>query len=213
MPSYELSISVELRADEEERLKKALRIQGSQSSLEALERLAHAATEEWLDKILARRLPPRIKDAREVRLLHYALHVDGGRLPRPEQIGDLFHLTATESKTLHRNTRTRYAFELEQGVLSALGDALEAGTWVEGSGGAKGYVRIHMDQALFEFAELQLSSGRDDPVPRISKDENYDDYRVALTSLRVLCRACDKNYEDVFRASQVRAENLSGKGG
>ena len=202
--TYKLSISIDLQEDEEERLRSALRI--SDGSLpEKLEHLAMAATQEWLDQILARRLPPRIKDVREVRLLHYAVHVEGGRLPRPEQIGDLFHLTAPESRTLHRNTRTRYAFELEQGVRFALGEALESGTWVEAGSGTEAYVRVHMDQALFEYAELRLSWGTDAPAQRITKDANYDDYRVPLDSLGVLCKVCGKDYGDVKGAAKARA--------
>lgn len=208
MGSFQLMISVELRDDEVSRIRAAMRTQDDVS--EPLGRLALAATEEWLDQILARRLPARIKDVRELRLLHYALHVEGGRLPRPEQISDLFHVTAPESRTLHRNTRTRYAFELEQGVLGALSDALASGTWVAATAGSKGYVRVHMDQALIEFAEWCVSRNSDGPAPRITKDDNYDEYRVPLKSLEVLCGVCGRDYEEVFARTKARASAPTG---
>ena len=199
-------MSLDLQDHEKERLTAALRVADG-ALAKALESLALAAAEEWLDQILARRLPPRIKDAREIRLLHYALHVAGGQLPRPEQIGDLFHLTAPESRTLHRNTRTRYAFELDHGVLNALGEALESGTWVEASSGSTGYMRVHLDEALFEYAELRLSWRTDSPAPRITKDVNYDDYRVPLESVDVLCRLCGKVYDVILAAARERAKS------
>ena len=88
MVAYTVEVEIELSGSDEKRVLEALRTEQHELQ-DHLKCLANAATAEWLDQLLARRLPQRIKDAREVRLLHFALSVNHGQLPRPEQISDL----------------------------------------------------------------------------------------------------------------------------
>jgi hypothetical protein len=205
MGTHTLTVELQLTEAEESRLRDALRVEEGVDLAGQLGKLARASLQEWVDQILALRLPPRIKDARELRLLLYALHANDKRLPRPEQIADLFHLTPAEARTLYRNTSTRYSFEFAETIVEALGVALETGTWAE-STDLGGYVRVHMDDTLFGFVELQLSSGTDESVRRLSKDVNYHDYRVPLSSLAVLCKKAKKDYELVIAAAKNKGE-------
>ena len=84
---HDIRTSVELGEEDVGRLLAALRVDTVHLD-DVLGQLAKAALEEWLDQILARRLPPRINDVRQVRLLHYALTVNKGQLPRPELEAD-----------------------------------------------------------------------------------------------------------------------------
>lgn len=201
MPTHEVRFKVDLNEEDEARIAAALRV-GAADLTATLEQLAAAALDEWLDHALARRIPARVKDGRELRLLHYTLRVNGGQLPSPDQIAGLFHLTSAEARTLYRNTRTRYAFELTQGLVDALSVALSAGKWVEGSD-APGYVQIQLDDALVEYAEQQLVARTDKPPERIAKDDRYGMYRVPLSSLRVLCDATGLDFDTVINTAQT----------
>lgn len=206
---FELAVTVDLESLEQERLKRALRAD-SGSLQQALARLAGAATNEVLDQVLARRLPARMKDVRELRLLHYSLSVNYGRLPSTDQIADLFHLTTTEASTLHRNTRTRYSFELVEGLNIALRQSLLGAFWVPDSKDIGGYLQINLDHSVFEHAEHLLRWGGSESVPRISADTNYGDYRVPLSAMRRLCQALSLDRDAVLSAAKARRAPASG---
>lgn len=201
MVEFDVTIKVVASEEELSRLRAALRPEGDDLST-VLPGLAMEAMDEWLDQILARQIPARVKDARELRLLHYAQRVNGGRLPSPDQIAALFHLTPPEARTLHRNTRTRYSFELEGGMTAALKAALTVATWV----GDPGYVRMTMDEALYEHADLLLRWSGKASTPRISNDAGYGDYRVPLNALVVLCEKLDVDYDEALAQAEKNAK-------
>ena len=77
--------------------------------------------------------------------------------------------------------------------------------WVAASDGEKGYIRLGMDRALFEFAELQLSWRSQQPVGRIARGKYYGEYTVPLSAFRVLCLKAGLDYEEEKASAQRRA--------
>ena len=103
---------------------------------DALDRLAAAATEEYLDMVLGRRQPRRLEEIREQRLVLLVRHLFAGRLPTEEQVGRIFQLTPTQSRALLRGVMAKHRYELADAVRATIEDTVrrayedvEAGVW------------------------------------------------------------------------------------
>lgn len=66
--------------------------------------------------ILGKQLPTRANEIHERRLFHLIKHYFKGRLPSEAEVSALFQITHTSSRTLMRNVRTKFKYELEEAV-------------------------------------------------------------------------------------------------
>jgi hypothetical protein len=154
----------------------------------ALDRLAAAATEEYLDMILGRRLPRRLEELREQRLILLVRHVFAGRLPTEEQVGRIFQLTPSQSRTLLRGVMAKHRYELADAVRATLDDTLrraredtEQGLW-----------EVTADSATVDTINAELASV-DGSLPQVTRRRGtvsqYEIRPSAYAALRDLLKA------------------------
>jgi hypothetical protein len=90
---------------------------------------AKAALEEYIECYVGRRAYSRGSDILEHRLSLLVKHAFKGKIPTAAQVADLFQTTLSASRTLIRNTFSKYRFELDAVTAAAAKDVLEKVTW------------------------------------------------------------------------------------
>ena len=150
-----------------------------------LDRIAAAAAREYLDLFLGRRIPSTAKESRELRLLLLVQHVFRA-MPPTTVVSDLFQLTTSQARTLVRNTRTRFRFELTEVLEAAVAGFLDAGE-------RRGDVLVVeiRDEALVEYVKEAVLRGEGNP-PQIEPDADTHRYIVRSATERVLRRVAGR---------------------
>lgn len=68
---------------------------------------------EYKDMLLGNGLPTRADEIKQHRLFHLIKQHFRGRIPNESEVSRIFQLTETESKSLIKNVRTRFRYQLE----------------------------------------------------------------------------------------------------
>lgn len=102
---------------------------GCQSDQELQEKLtciSRAAVYEYLEMLLGKQLPTRANEMRERRLFLLLKHYFLARIPSEAEVSSMFQLTESDSRSLLRNVRTKFRFELEDELLNTIRATLES---------------------------------------------------------------------------------------
>lgn len=83
-------------------------------------KLAEAGITEYLEMLTGKGMPNRADEAKQDRLLYLIKKVYTPRLPSEDDISIMFQLTTTQSKTLLRNTLSRYRTKLRDELHTTL---------------------------------------------------------------------------------------------
>ena len=111
----QISFTIDADAFEQEQkepVKKTLRI-GDAEIAHALERIAKASLTEYLKMLVEGGMPSRADEAKQDRLLYLIQSYFGQTLPTESQISTIFQLTQSQSKTLLKNTVSRFRNQLD----------------------------------------------------------------------------------------------------
>jgi hypothetical protein len=88
--------------------------------------LARAATAEYIEQFLGRKVFTRGSDIREYRLYLLIRHVFDERIPSEDQVSALFQTTTSQSRALIRAVLSKYQYELVTAREATLKAAVEA---------------------------------------------------------------------------------------
>lgn len=75
---------------------------------------------EYKDMLLGNGLPTRADEIKQHRLFHLIKHYFRGRIPNEAEVSRMFQLTESESKSLIKNVRTRFRYQLESEINNTL---------------------------------------------------------------------------------------------
>ncbi len=95
-----------------ELLKASLGIADDNDLVPKLTKLAEAGIADYIEMLVGKGMPNRADESKQDRLLYIIKKVCGPRLPTEDEISIMFQLTNTQSKTLLRNTLSRYRTKL-----------------------------------------------------------------------------------------------------
>ncbi|MDN7138077.1 hypothetical protein J6J34_07630 [Pseudidiomarina sp. 1ASP75-14] len=98
-----------------------------------LTKLANAGLAEYLEMLAGKGMPNRADEAKQDRLLYLIKKVFSPRLPSEDDISIMFQLTTTQSRTLLRNTLSRYRIKLRDELHTTLDEIFK--TAVSGKNG------------------------------------------------------------------------------
>lgn len=116
-------------------LHRVLGTEGDDSKLRgALNGIALAAFQEYAEMLLGKQIPSRSQDVKEHRLYLLMKHYFGEAIPAEPQIASFFQLTETQSRSLLRNTRTKYRFNLDTALKATIRSLLATATQTESDG-------------------------------------------------------------------------------
>lgn len=109
---------------EKEVLFRVLNCQTDEELTQKFNRISMAAICEYLEMILGKQLPTRANEIRERRLYHLLKHYFQGYFPNEAEVSSIFQLTESDSRSLLRNVRTKFKFELETELLNTIREIL-----------------------------------------------------------------------------------------
>jgi len=92
----------------------------------SLSKICEASICEYLEMILGKQLPTRGDEIRERRLYHLVKHYFINKLPTESEISSMFQLTNTGSRSLLRNVRTKFRFNLEYEINNTVSSILSS---------------------------------------------------------------------------------------
>ena len=87
---------------------------------QSLSKLAEAGIIEYVEMLAGKGMPNRADEAKQDRLLYIIKKVFSPFLPGDDEISVMFQLTSTQSKTLLRNTLSRYRTKLTEELRNTL---------------------------------------------------------------------------------------------
>ncbi|HEX8450267.1 MAG TPA: hypothetical protein VF652_11815 [Allosphingosinicella sp.] len=127
----QIQFDIDVDADDEAKLREMFDVNAAGLPGRLAEH-GKAALSEYLECYLGRRAFSRGSDILEHRLSLLVKHAFAGRIPTAAEISDLFQTTLTTSRTLIRNTFSKYRFELDAVAAAAAKDVLERVVWADG---------------------------------------------------------------------------------
>lgn len=149
---------------------------------------AQAAVDEYVAMYLARETPTSGSELRQLRLALLAERVFTDGLPDEETVAGLFQLTLPASRTLIRNTMTRYRTRLEASMKAAGKAVMDDADW------ADDLVEISIPSAsLVEAMNRVLARDRSDHVRISKKQGTVSVYTTAAASYTLLCQTYGSN--------------------
>lgn len=164
--SFELTCSLTER--EKEILFHNLECSDDEELSDKLERIANAAMNEYLDMILGNHLPTRADEMREQRVYYLLKHFFIDRFPTESEICQLFQTTESGSRTILRNVRAKYKFEVQEHIRNSVELALST---AEENSEKNHYVVTIKSENVLE--EMKQSVSRNAPqLEQIAKKRN-----------------------------------------
>jgi len=155
---------------------------GSARSAEAVAAaVAQAALAEYALQATGERVPGGVRDLRELRLRLLAEHLPGG-LPRDVPIGQFFHLTPAQARTLVTGTRARFPSELAHAMRQAAIDALRASEPEDAN-----TIRITASDSLATYMR-DIVVEDSNALPPTRRTDGSNRWDVTRTAVEVLCR-------------------------
>ncbi len=110
------------------RIKECLILERPESLPDALKKLTKAAFMEYLKMFKEKGLPTRADEVQQERLYFLLNHYFIDRLPSENELSSIFQLTQSQSKTLLRNTKSRYRTKISQFIKNTLSQTIESAT-------------------------------------------------------------------------------------
>jgi len=151
--SLEITINLDTVIGEEENrvLRRVLEGESEEDLNNSLSRVGSAAINEYLEMILGKQLPTRANEIWERRLLHLLKHYYIGRIPSETEISSIFQITNSTSRSLLRNVRTKFRFDLEDEINNTIQLTLQS-AHQQGDGSYR--VVINSDNVLEELKHM-----------------------------------------------------------
>jgi len=181
-----IRINVPVSLDDEEcmQLKRTFNCSSDEEFMLHLERIAQAAVSEYLEMILGQQLPTRADEMHARRLFHLLKFYYTDGIPSEAEVAALFQETLSRSRSLLRNVRAKYRYELEDEIYNTVRDTLADAK--QDKGGSYRVV-IQCDNIL---EELQQTVSRLAPhLDQISKVRNSANiYSIPEDTFDILSR-------------------------
>ena len=168
--------------EEQARLGDVLGVRDPGELNRALGLLATAAIAEYKHMLLGNGVPNRADEVKQFRLFCLLQYYFRTRIPTEAEVSSMFQLTETQSRSLLRNTRSRFRQQVEPQLYASMRSVVAAAQFRDDS-----YrVVIQSDNILEELNSLisRNAPGRD-PITKLKNASRT--YLVAPDSYEVLC--------------------------
>lgn len=169
--------------DEKKILKGVLDCTDDEDLIRALTGVAKAAINEYLEMILGKQIPTRANEMQERRLYHLLKCYFVGRIPSEAEVSSIFQLTESSSRSLIRNVKTKFKFNLEEELKATMKNVLLTARVVR-----ENYIVVINSESILE--ELKnIVSTKAAHLNQISKVKNSAGvYNIPEDTFVVLCQ-------------------------
>jgi hypothetical protein len=158
-----------------------------------MQKIILASINEYKEMIVGRGIPSRAEDIHQYRLVSLIKYYYGDRLPTEEEVSSMFQLTPTRSRSLIRNVRTRFRYDLEYQIKNTMKNVLLSAK--KNEEGSDFRVCIQSDYVLAEVRRLTNKvAPRDESIRKIT-----DSTRVYY----IPCDTYQKLFKELFKDSKL----------
>lgn len=158
-----------------------------------MQKIILSALFEYKEMLLGRGIPSRADDIQQYRLVGLIKHYFGDALPSEEDVSSMFQLTPSKSKTLIRNVRTRFRYDLEDKISNTTKSLLESVTPHETSDFT---VVIKSDYALEELKRnIAYHAPENETLTKFSGGARV--YIIKGDTCRILCDEMGVDFENL----------------
>ncbi|SRR5260221_11737606 len=126
--------NAELSAADKNLIKDCLGLKTNTQIDNALNKMCKTAFMEYVKMFREKGLPTRAEEVQQERLFFLLTYFFENRLPSENEISSIFQLTPAASKTLLRNTKSRYRTKISSYIKNTLRETLNAATQPEANG-------------------------------------------------------------------------------
>lgn len=123
----------EIHQDKVDQLKTSLGISDEEEVNNRVAKLAEAATFEYVEMLVGSGMPNRADETKQDRLFYVIKKVFTPNLPTEDEVSIMFQLTKTYSRTLLRNTLSRYRTKLGKELNHTLEEIFRRAEKIDGS--------------------------------------------------------------------------------
>jgi hypothetical protein len=109
-----MDIVIALTEEEKKRLKTIFSFMINYSETEILKGIMEAAKEEYIGQFLKDGNQSSLTEIRQYKLFLLIKHVFNGLIPSEVEVASIFKIPITSARSLIKNTKSRYQFEIEQ---------------------------------------------------------------------------------------------------
>ncbi|MFO4682035.1 hypothetical protein [Vibrio cholerae] len=173
--------------EQKELLKKTLKIEeaGVQT---AVSKIAKAALNEYLNMLVEGGMPNRADEAKQDRLLYLIQSYFENELPTESQISTIFQLTQSQSKTLLKNTVSRFRHKLDDVLLNTMKNVIESATHSEAI-----YLVVINSDVVKDELNMLITQNEPTFKPITKKKGSAGQYEISEDSHDLLCRELGLN--------------------
>jgi len=177
----------EFEAEQREMLRKTLKIEDAEVN-DCLNKIAKAALTEYLVMLVEGGMPNRADEAKQDRLLYLIQNYFGDVLPTEPQISTIFQLTQSQSKTLLKNTVSRFRNKLDEVLTNTMKNVIQSAEHAN----EQFLVVINSDIVK---DELNMLITQNEPTfkPIIKRKGSAGQFEISEDSHALLCRELGLN--------------------
>ena len=172
----EITITIELTGEEEQKLKNAFKDQTDSEFKDNLNKVASAAVTEYFRMILGQEVFSSVRDIRAYRLRLLIEILYNNRIPDEQTVSTLFQTTPSESKALIRATMSKYKYKLQSALHETLKKIVEDMKEVD-----RGEYRVVIKSPA-QVDELNRILRLEDPLVSVIKRNSVTNSQYIITA-------------------------------
>lgn len=177
----------EFEKNQKELVKKTLKIEDA-GIQEALNKIGKASLTEYLTMLVEGGMPSRADEAKQDRLLYLIESYFCDSLPTESQISTIFQLTQSQSKTLLKNTVSRFRNKLDYVLANTMRAVLEAAEHSNNT-----FLAVISSEVVKDELNMLITQNEPTYKPIIKRKGSAGQYEISEDSHALLCRVFGVN--------------------
>lgn len=177
----------EFEQEQKDLIKKTLKIE-DQDIQGALNKIAKAALTEYLTMLVEGGMPNRADEAKQDRLLYLIQSYFVENLPTESQLSTIFQLTQSQSKTLLKNTVSRFRHKLGGVLLSTMKAVIESAEHAN-----EMYLVVISSDVVKDELNMLITQNEPTYKPITKRKGSAGQFEISEDSHALLCRELGLN--------------------
>lgn len=172
----------DLDQDKQNLIEKTLRLNQGELN-ENLNKIAKAATAEYISMLIEGGMPNRADESKQDRLFHLIANYFEQSLPNESQISTIFQLTQSQSKTLLKNTVSRYRHKLDISLQATMRAVVESAGHAEDK-----YLVVISSDVVKDELNMLITQNEPTYKPITKRKGSASQYEISEDSHELLCQ-------------------------
>jgi uncharacterized protein (UPF0297 family) len=179
-----MEIEINLSDEQKKRLKNIFSFVSDYQESEVLESIIEAAKEEYLEQFLSDGTKTTVTEIRQYKLFLLVKHVFKGKIPSEIEVASIFKMPISSSRSLIRNMRSRYQFEIENYLKDTIKDILSQ---ITDNDSEDGYFHLKVRSSYMLSEMNQIIENKDQNCEKIKRLNDISSvYKISESSKALL---------------------------